>query len=116
MRLWSRAIDFIGQNHICKNGSRFELEGACSLIEYFQPDDIRRQHIGSELNPLERAIETSRERMSERRLAHTWNVFNQQVPAGEKRDQSELDHVRLSSNNCFNCSLELFKLTGGGDH
>ena len=43
-------------------------------------------------------------------------VFDQQVPARQKSDQGKLHDIGLSANNSLDCSLELFKLTGGGDH
>ena len=54
--------------------------------------------------------------MSKGGLADTGNVLDQQVPPRQKSDQGKLHDIGLSANNSLDCSLELFKLTGGGDH
>ena len=114
--LGSRAVDLIGEYHVGKDRARLELEGAGALVENFQSQDVRRQHVRGELNALECAVEASGEGLRKRRLADAGNVFNQQVPACQQRDQCQFNDIRLAVNNTLDCRLELFQLPGGRDH
>ena len=65
-------------------------------IENADADHVARQQVRSELDALKRAVERTRQRLRQRRLAHAGNVFNQQVAARQQRGQRQLDDVVLA--------------------
>ena len=115
LSLWRGSVNLVGQHDVGEDRARLELKRALFLIEDFEADDIRRQQIGSELNPLEAAIEASGEGLGERGLADAGHVFDQEVPAGEKGHEREFDDIGLAPNHALDCRLELFEPPGGGD-
>ena len=101
MSLRGRTIDLVGQYDVGEDRSAFELESARPLIEDLKAGDVGGQHVRGELNALKRAVEASRQRVPKRSLADTGNVFDQQMPARQKCNESKLDYIRLAANNTF---------------
>src|SRR6185503_20584767 len=116
LSLRSRTIDLVGKNYIRKNRPGLELECTRPLIENFQSNDVRRQHIRRELNALKRAVKTSRESLRKGGLADAGYVFDQQMPARKQGDKRQLNDIGFAVNYSFDCGLELFQLPGGRDH
>ncbi len=57
LRFRRGAIDFIGEHHICENRPWLEFEILPHRIENAHADDVARQHVRSELQPLKAAME-----------------------------------------------------------
>jgi hypothetical protein len=117
LRSRRRAIDFVGEHHIGENGAGAKLELARFRIVNADAEDVAGQQIGSELDALERAMKRFRQRLRERSLAHTGNIFDEQMAAGQQGDQRELDRFFLAENGASNGALELRNhLRSGGRH
>src|SRR5262249_7826717 len=86
------------------------------LIEHLQPNNIRGQQVRRELDSLERAVKAPRDRLGQCSFAYARDILDQQVPAGQQRDQGELDYFWFASYDAFYCRLELFQLTGRRYH
>src|SRR5262249_26362266 len=106
--LGSRPVYLIGQDHVGKNGPRFELEQTGLLIEDFKPDDVRRQQVRGELDALERAVKAPCDCLRECGLAYAGDILDQQMAPGQQGDQGELDYLGFTSDDAFYCRLELF--------
>ncbi len=52
-------------------------------------EDVRRQHVGGELDALEVETEQAREYVCQRRLADPRDVLDQQVPTGQQAGQRQ---------------------------
>ena len=93
--LWARAVDLVCEKDLRKDRSGPELEVADFLVEGADPGHVRRQQVGSELDAAERAVKGACERLGEHRLAHAWDVLDQEVSFAEEGDEAEPDLVFL---------------------
>ena len=64
------AIDFVGEYDVGEDRAGLPFKKRAVLIENREPDHIRRQQIGSELNSLKRTVQRSRQRMCQRGFAN----------------------------------------------
>ena len=94
-----RAVDLIRENDIGEKGSLNELKGSGILTIDRDPDDIRRQGVGCELDAVEIELERPRERLGQGRLPDSRNVFEQHVTAGQKRRDERIDDLRLAADH-----------------
>jgi len=104
------AIDFVGENDLRHERTRAIFKLLRLLIIHRQPGDIAGQQIGRELNPAKRATERTRERFGERRLADTWDIFKEDVPFAQERDEREIDDLAFADDDLANIGAN----RGGG--
>src|SRR5207302_3394972 len=108
---------FVGENDVGKNRAGTKFKFARFRIVDADAEDVARKEVGSELDALESALERFCKRLRESRLSNARNVFDEQVAAREKRDQSELNRFFLAVNGAGNGVLQLRNdLRGGGRH
>ena len=81
---------------LAKIGPGLEFEFLGYGVVDADADHVARQHVGGELDALERAVKGARDGVRERGLADAGNVFDEQVAAGEKRHQRHLDDFFLA--------------------
>src|SRR5206468_8334260 len=62
-----------------------------------------------ELEPAERAIDRTGDRLGEHRLAHARHVLDQQMPLGDERHQCEPDLLVLATNDALDVLLDLME-------
>ena len=96
LRARACAVDLVREQHVREDRSLTEDELGGALIVDGDADDVARQQIGCKLHASQLAADGARERARERRLADAGHVFDEQVPAGEERDERELDGVGLA--------------------
>ena len=96
-----RAIDFISQNNVGKDGAAAERECLGRLVEDRYSDDVRREKIARELNAAKQTIEPFGQGVSERGLAHPRDILYEKVPLGEKTDESQPDSIRLAADHAL---------------
>jgi hypothetical protein len=96
-----RAIDFIGQKQIGKDGARLvlELEATILFLQHFRPNDIRRHEIGGELHATEGELHGVAQRADEQRLGQARHPDEQAVPAGKKAGEQQLDNSFLADDD-----------------
>ena len=99
LRLWRRAVDLVGEDHLAHDRPRPELERVRPLIEDRDAGDVRWEQVRRELDPPERAPERSGERLRQHGLAGPWDVLDEDVAAAEKRYEGELDLVVLTEDD-----------------
>jgi len=96
LRARRRAIDFIGQQQVAEHRAGMELEAAAMRFVDRDAEHIGRQQIGGELHALELQAEAGCHRMGEGGLAEPWQVFDQQMPAGQQRDKGHAYFLGLA--------------------
>ena len=110
LRFWRGTVDLVREDDVREDRTRLPLEIAALLVEYREPDHVRRQQVRGELNSLERKLECPGKGICKRRLADAGNVLDQQMAAGEQCDESEFDGLGLAFYNAFDRRLQLARL------
>src|SRR5208282_1734569 len=114
LRFRRGAVDFVGDDDIGEDRAGLELERLRGGIVDADADHVARQHVRSELDALERAVERPREGLREGRLADSGYVFDQQMAARKKRGERELDDVFLAFHDPRNRALKVGEAAAGG--
>jgi hypothetical protein len=111
------AVDFVSKDHVGEERAwtKFKFTGI-GLVDA-DADYITWQKVGSELHTLKAAVKRFGEGLGKRGFAHAGYVFNEQVAAGQKRDQGELNGFFFAVNGTGDRALKLRNdLRGGGRH
>ncbi|SPF47293.1 hypothetical protein SBA1_730005 [Candidatus Sulfotelmatobacter kueseliae] len=113
----SGAVDFVGQQNVGENRAALELELLLHRRKNRDAEHVGRQHVAGELHPLKGAVNGPGQSLSERGFADPGNAFNQQVPAGENRHQSQAHHFVAAANHPAQSPFEVlgFVRNSGGD-
>ena len=83
----------------------------CSIwIEHAGAHHVGGKQVRSELDALEGAVEGVRQRLREGRLAHSGNVFNEQMAVRQQAKGAPADHFILAAQYTRNRRLQLRKL------
>jgi hypothetical protein len=107
LRLRPGAVDFVGQQHLREHRPGVEHEGLFVALVDADAVQVRRHQVGGELHAREAQPERHRERMRQRRLAHTGHVFDQQVPAGQHAGDAVFDLRAFANDDRANLVDEL---------
>jgi len=81
---------------LAKIGPGLEFEFLCERIVDADADHVAREHVGGELDALERTVERAGDRVCEGCLADAGNILDEKVAAGEKRHERHLDDFLLA--------------------
>jgi hypothetical protein len=95
LHLGGRAIDLVGEQDVREQGTAHGPKLAGPLVEDHRADDVGRQQIGRELNPLERGANHLSQRAHREGLGEAGDAFQQDVPTGEEPHEQALDHCLL---------------------
>ncbi len=79
-----------------KIGPRRKTNSPSRWSKTLTPEDVARQEIARELNATQLAPHGLGESAGQRRLADAGHVLDEDVPAGEQRDERQLDRLWLS--------------------
>ena len=96
LRLWRRAVYFVGKQDVSKYRPVPHTELRRLHIEYIRARYIRRHQIGCELNSRILSANDVSQRLNRQRLRRTGNALDQRMPLGQNRDQDLLDNIVLS--------------------
>ena len=91
-----RPVDFVGQDDVRKDRPALELERPRLRVVHRHPDDVRRQHVRRELQPVERQVQTLGQHPRQHCLANPRHVIDQQVPPAHQPHQHPRHHFRLA--------------------
>ena len=98
-----RAIDFVGQQHLCEDGTAIEDEIAVSGLAIFLDNigagDIGRHQVGRELDTVEGQCHGIGERADHEGFGESWDAFEEAVTAGEDGDEQLFDNVLLTDDD-----------------
>ena len=97
-RLGARAgaVDLVGQQDVREDRALAEDELAAALVVDADAEDVAREQVAGELHAAQLAADGLGDGARERRLADAGHVLDEQVAAGEERDERELDGVLLA--------------------
>lgn len=84
LAFWGGPVDLVRQNQLGEDGPWMESELAAVLIEHRGAENIARQKVRGELDPLEFQPHHPGERMAEGGLTHAGQVLDQQVPSRQQ--------------------------------
>lgn len=85
LRARRSAIDFIGEQDICENGSLMKVELLIALTENRNTQNVRRQQIGRELDAFERRVERKRQSFGQRCFSGAGKILKQHMSAARQR-------------------------------
>src|SRR5207237_2201256 len=90
-----RAVDLVRQEEVAEDRAEVDLEVVLVGAEDAGADEVARDEIGRELDPLERPAEDRGRGLDRQRLREAGYAFDQEVPAGEQTDEHSLQHLIL---------------------
>jgi len=99
LHLRSRAVDLVREQQVREDRPAVNTEFAGLLIDDFGPEDVRRQHIDGELDPLEVEVDGLGNGVDQERLREARHALQQQVAAGEERDHHAFDDDVLADDD-----------------
>ena len=73
------------------------------------PDEVGRDEVGRELDPLERAAEHGGGRLDRQRLREAGDALDQQVAAGDEADEHALEHLVLTGDHALDLDQRLLE-------
>ena len=94
-----RPVDLVGQDHVGEDRPRLEDELAGRGVVDARAQDVRRQQIGGELDPVELAGDARRQCPRQQRLADAGHVLDQEVALGQQGDNREPDDLGLAQDD-----------------
>jgi hypothetical protein len=92
--LGRRAVDLVDQDDVREHRARPELEAALALVEDVRADDVGGQQVGGGLDAGVLGVHRAGERASQRGLADSGVVLDEDVPLGHQRDDHLAEHAR----------------------
>ena len=110
------AVDLVGQQDVGEDRSRPELKRAFPRIVDVCSDDVRGEQVGGELNPAELRIHQPGERLGQSCLADAGHVVEQDVAAGDKRDEQVVNHLRFAADDAVEFGLRQSDFFDAGFH
>jgi len=99
LRLGRSAVDFVCEDNLRHNRPRPKLELHALLVEDAHPRHITGQHVGRKLDAAEDAAHALGQRAREHGLAHAGDIFDQQVPFAQERDERQANFLILANNH-----------------
>ena len=90
------AVDFVGQQHLGKQGAGVEDEFLLGSLINRNTRQVARHQISRELNAGKLQAKRSGQGMGQRGFAHARHVFYEQVPPGQKADDAVLILINLA--------------------
>ena len=117
LHLGRGAVDLIGEQEVAED--RAELGVEARIVRAIDPraDEVGRDEVRRELDPVERAAEHLRGRLHRQRLREARYAFDQQVAARQQADEHALEHLILAGDHPPDLEqglLELLHRLGGG--
>ena len=95
LHLGRRAVDLVGEHEVGEDRAERDLELTLALVVDARADDVGRHQVGRELDPLELAADRLGEGLDRHRLGQARHPLDEQVPAGEQRDEHPLQQQVL---------------------
>jgi hypothetical protein len=106
LRLGARAVDLVSEHDVREDGTRLELEVPTLLVEDVHAGHVGRQQVGGELDPAERAVDRSSDRLGEHRLADARDILDQDVPLGHQGGERKPDLRLLALHDLLDVLLD----------
>ena len=89
-------VDLVADDDVGEDRTRLEAELGLLAVPDADAGHIRRQEVGRELDPVERAVDGPCDGLREEGLADPGDVLDEHVSFGEEGREHQLDDVTLS--------------------
>ena len=99
LHLGRRAIDLVGEQQVGEHRPLAHAELARLRLVDQGADQVRRQQVRRELDPLMRGVQRLGERGHREGLGDPGHAFDQHVTVGEQADQQPFQHVALADDD-----------------
>ena len=96
MHLGGRAVDFVSQYQVMKNGATLKFKAAALWPVDIGSGQVAGQQVGRELQAMEIAFDTSRQFLDGGSLGQARRAFHQQVTIGKQCYQQVFNQDRLA--------------------
>ena len=103
LRLRRGAIGLIDEDEVREDRTGTEAEEIRALVVHLDTGDVARQQIRRALHPRERESNGAGDRSSQRGLADTWHVLDQQVPLGDQGHQRLVNEPGRGAYRSIDC-------------
>ena len=101
-------------SRLVKTGPSETWNSPVALVVDAGADEVGRHQVGGELDPLELAADRLRERLDRHRLGQPGHALDEQVPAGEQRDEHPLQQHVLADDRPLDLVERLLEGRRGG--
>jgi hypothetical protein len=101
LHLGGRAVDLVGEQQVGEHRAELGAERAAVGLPDPGADDVGGDQVGRELDAGERAAQRLGERADGQRLGQAGDAFEQDVAAGQQRDEHALEHRILAYDNAL---------------
>ena len=99
LHLGRGAVDFVGQQDVGEDRAAVHVERGRGLVEDLRAEDVGRQEVDRELHAAELQVDGPGHGADQQRLGQSGHALQEQVSAGEQRDQHALDHLFLTDDD-----------------
>ena len=113
LSLRGRAVDFVGQQQLRKDGSLTELETVFSGVvgrHNIRPNDVRWHQVRRKLDAAKLQFEDLRQGLDEFRFPEAGDAFQQHVASAKQCCERRFDHTLLANNHFANGITDGLKL------
>ena len=109
LHLRGRAIDLVGEDEVREHRPERYLELAELLVEDPSSDDVGRDEVRGELDPLELPADSPGERLHRHRLCEPGHPLDEEVAAREEGDDHPLEQGVLADDHALDLEQHLFE-------
>ena len=110
------AVDFVRQDEVAENGAVLGVETALARVVNHGANDVRRQHVGRELQAVELQLGGRGERLERESLGQPRNAFEQDVPIGDQAHEQPVHEVLLAHQHARNLLAQRRNPAGSSAH
>jgi hypothetical protein len=96
LHLGRRPVDLVSEHDVREHRATPNLEVLRPLVVDHRADQVGREKIRGELNPLKIQLDRLGQRVDGQGLGQAWHALQQHVTTGQQPDQHALDHVVLT--------------------
>ena len=104
--LGGRAVDLVGEQEVGEDRPERRPELARLLVVDPRADQVGRDEVRRELDPLELAADRLGEGLDRHRLGQARDAFDEDVAAGQQRDDQALEEVVLADDDLLHLVQE----------
>ena len=112
LHLGRRPVDLVGQQQVGEHRPERDLELAAALVVDPGADEVGRHQVGGELDPVELPADRPGERLHGQRLGQAGHALDEDVPAGQQRDQQPLEQHVLADDGLLDLVQHLLHRVG----
>ena len=102
-------VDLVGEQQVREHRAQRRLEVTRLLVVDPGADQVRRHEVGGELNALELTADRLRQRLDRHRLGEAGNTLDEDMSAGQQRNEQALDQAVLADYHLLHLICDLFE-------